>query len=72
MQSLKKSFGNNLRYWRKMRGMTQEDLANALGVTVHSISNMERGIHGPRFTTIERLTEFLGVDVSILFSRRKE
>lgn len=71
MNSLKRRFGHNLRYWRKLRGLTQERLADQLGLTVHSISNMERGIHGPRFATLERLTELLQIDVAALFHLRR-
>lgn len=71
MDSLKQRFGHNLRYWRKLRGLTQEQLADRLEITVHSVSNMERGVHGPRFATIERLTSLLDVDVTALFHLRK-
>lgn len=71
MSSLKQRFGRNVRYWRKLRSMTQEDLADRLEMTVHSVSNIERGIHGPRFGTIERLAALLDIDVTTLFSRSR-
>lgn len=67
MGSLKHRFGRNLRHWRKQRGLTQEQLAEMVGLTVHSISNFERGIHGPRFQHVERLSRALNIDASCLF-----
>jgi len=47
--------------------MTQEVLANEIGLTVESISNIERGIHGPKFDNLEKLADILGVPVRELF-----
>lgn len=35
---------NNLRAWRKYRGMTQQELADALDTTKSVISDLERGV----------------------------
>lgn len=70
MPCLKKRFGNNLRHLRLRRGLTQEQLAERLGLTCHSISNMERGIHAPRFRTLERLVRVLAADAAELFLAR--
>jgi transcriptional regulator with XRE-family HTH domain len=35
---------NNLRAWRKFRGMTQQELADALDTTKSVISDLERGV----------------------------
>ena len=37
------TFGEQLRAWRKARGLTQEELAKASAVNVSYISNLERG-----------------------------
>lgn len=49
MGRLKAQFGKRLAQLRRRSEITQEQLADAIGVTVESISNMERGIFGPRF-----------------------
>ncbi len=36
------SFGTQLRQWRKAKGLTQQELAVAVGVNVSYISNLER------------------------------
>lgn len=35
---------NNLRAWRKLRGMTQQELADALGTAKSVVSDLERGV----------------------------
>ena len=65
--TLKKRFGKRVQALRFQEKMTQEDLANAVGVTVESISNIERGIYGPSFDTLEKLAAALGEEVKNLF-----
>ena len=36
-----KTFGENMRIWRKRRGMTQTDLAEKLGITIQSVCRYE-------------------------------
>jgi len=67
MSTLKVQFGQQVRELRRIQGITQENLANAAGLTTESISNIERGIFGPRFENIEKLAEALSVDVKQLF-----
>jgi len=38
--------GKNLVKWRKQQGLTQKQLAQALGVDVMTISRWERGVRG--------------------------
>ena len=47
---------------RKRAGLTQRQLADAMGVTVKSVSAWERGVVEPRLTFAEtqQLTEILG------------
>lgn len=68
MSQLKKQFGRRVQYLRNEAGMTQEDLAAEIGVTVESISNIERGIHGPSFDKLEKITRALNVEIRDLFS----
>jgi len=67
MEQLKKQFGKRVQTLRLKRKMTQEDLANAVGVTVESISNIERGVYGASFDTLEKLAAAFGQDVKHLF-----
>lgn len=65
--SLKRRFGHRLACLRKSRGLTQDQLAERCGVSVDTISNIERGIHGPRFDLLESLADSLAVSVTELF-----
>jgi transcriptional regulator with XRE-family HTH domain len=42
--------------------MTQEELAEAAGTSVHSISKIERGLHSPGLETFVLLIRALGID----------
>lgn len=67
MSELKERFGLRLQTLRTQAGMTQEELASAVGLTVESISNIERGIYGPKFNNLEKLAEVLALPVKALF-----
>ncbi len=67
MAALKVSFGKRLRELRASKGITQEQLADAVDVTVESISNIERGKYGPKFDNLEKIAAALQVSVKELF-----
>jgi len=48
------------------RGLSQKELANALGVSQASISNWCQGIKMPRMDKIDRICEFFGIKRSYL------
>ena len=56
------TFGSLLRSYRRIAGITQEELAERAGVSADTISNLERDIaHTPRKETIRLLAEALGL-----------
>lgn len=67
METLKSQFGKRLQFLRRQAGITQEQLATETGLTVESISNMERGVFGPKFDNLERIANTLNVPVKELF-----
>ena len=67
MASLKTQFGNKLKSLRMEKGLTQEQLADATELSIESISNMERGIFGPRFNNLEKIAAALNIEVVRLF-----
>jgi transcriptional regulator with XRE-family HTH domain len=69
MADLRKRFGELLAAHRRRRGMTQEDLAEAAGLSVDMISKIEVGATGARFPSIERLAKAGQVDPAELFTR---
>ena len=68
MSTLRLRFGKQLRKIRRNRDITQERLAESIGVTAEFISNIERGKSAPSFETMEKLARVLEVDVSEFFT----
>jgi transcriptional regulator with XRE-family HTH domain len=54
--------GERVRGFRRARGLTQEALAGALGLSVAYVSLIERGGRNPPFTTVVAIARALGVD----------
>lgn len=59
--SLTVVFGSNLRHHRKARHLTQDALAEMVGLSSEMISKIERGIAAPSFSTVEKLSDVLQV-----------
>lgn len=57
------SFGTQLRYWRKARGLTQFDVAMVSGYSQRHLSFLESGRSQPSRETVMVLAETLGVPV---------
>jgi transcriptional regulator with XRE-family HTH domain len=64
---LRKEFGERLSLLRDHRRLTQEQLAELIGLAGHSIGMIEIGRQGVSFDTLGRLAEGLGVEVMELF-----
>ncbi len=55
-------FGGWLRAARKATGASQDDLADASGISQGTISNLERGASRPEWATLDALCKALGQD----------
>lgn len=62
------AFGARVHQLRKAKGLTQEELGVATGVTVDAISSMERGLTGPRLHRLAQIADALDVSLSELFA----
>ena len=58
--------GTRIKALRKIKGMSQSQLAEALGVQQTTVARWERGIHNPIFETQKQLAHMLGTSVSYL------
>lgn len=58
--------GRNLRRLRTERGLSQEALADALGLHRTYVSGIERGERNLTLRSVERLAHLLGVEVESL------
>ena len=67
---LRSALGANVRAERLRRGLTQEGLAERLGVTPRYLAGIERGERNLTLDSIEALAEQLDMDPHSLLARR--
>lgn len=65
--TLRKQFGKKLRSIRKRRGMTQQQFAELLDISIDFVSLVERGLNAPSFESIEAFSIILGIPVRDFF-----
>jgi transcriptional regulator with XRE-family HTH domain len=58
-----------IRQWRLFRGLTQERLAERVGLSISSISQLESGDQGYRQETLEALADALNTEPGNLLMR---
>lgn len=63
---MKLELGSRIRAYRKQMGLTQEQLAEALGVTVGAVSKWESGQNTPELAMLVDLAELFEVSVDVL------
>jgi transcriptional regulator with XRE-family HTH domain len=54
--------GANVRRYRKLKGMTQEQLALEAGMERSYVSDLERGTRNPTVRALGRLADALGIE----------
>ncbi len=64
---LKKQFGKRVQQLRQARKITQEELAEKVGVSIESISNIQRRIHGTNFDNLEKIIPDFQFSAKTLF-----
>lgn len=65
--SLQEIFLNNLKYYRKQNGLSQEALSEKLNKGVNYINRIESHASFPTIQVIERIAEILGIKAYQLF-----
>ena len=63
------NFGKKLRFLRKLKGYTQEQLAETLNTTRSCISNYELGNRQPDNETVAAVADFFDVSIDYLMGR---
>lgn len=63
-----KSIGNRISQFRKEKGITQEEMAEKLGVTPQAVSKWENDISYPDILLLPQIAKMLGVTVDELLS----
>ncbi len=64
--------GKNIQKFRKTLCLTQEELAQKLGVTFQAVSKWENGKTAPDISFLPALAELFGTSIDVLFSRSIE
>ena len=67
---MKLSLAENIRLFRKQRKMTQEKLAEALGVTVGAVYKWESGQSQPELNLLVEMADFFDTSVDVLLGYR--
>ena len=67
IEEIRRAFGQRVQSLRKVRGWTQEKLAQEIGKSVDTISNIERGFSSTRIETVVAIAMALGTTLSDLF-----
>ncbi|MBQ2761867.1 MAG: helix-turn-helix transcriptional regulator [Mailhella sp.] len=70
--SLARRVGANIAAYRKLKGWTQAQLGEILGIGTDSLCRIERGTMAPRFQRLEDIAKALGCSVSDLFRTPEE
>lgn len=60
---------NRLSVLRAERGMSRQDLADALGVNYQTVGYLERGEYNPSLELAFRIGDLFGVPIEAVFSR---
>ncbi|MFS0728342.1 helix-turn-helix domain-containing protein [Paenibacillus sp. 1P07SE] len=67
-KSTKAIIGERIRYYRAMKNLTQDDLAERTGSTGSYIGRIERGERNVNLHTLEKICDELKISVFTLFS----
>ena len=60
--------GNNIRRYRRLQSLSQEQLAELINISVSSLSNLERGNAYPNTDTLEKIIAALNIRLEMLFA----
>ena len=71
-EGLSEIIGIRMQAARKECGLTQEQLAEAIGKTVETVSNIERGVKLPALATLHTISQALNLELSDLAGNLKK
>ena len=69
---MNESIGNRISKYRKEKGLTQEELANHMGVSPQAVSKWENDQTCPDISALPKLAQLFGVTVDELLSGKEE
>ena len=67
MTNIKKLLGKNIKYYREIKNLTQEQLAEKIGINYKSLSTIECGQNFVTAQTLENISKALNVNIKKFF-----
>lgn len=61
---------NRLAVLRAERGLTRQNLADAIGVNYQTVGYLERGDYNPSLELALRISEYFKLPIEVIFSRK--
>jgi len=72
MSNIRKVVGNNIRFYRKKRNFTQQDIAAYINMDTITVSRIELGKVSARLETLEKIAAALKIETYQLFQPPKK
>jgi transcriptional regulator with XRE-family HTH domain len=69
---VKLTFGENLKYYRKKRSLSQEELSEKVDISTKHLSGIERGLNFVSSELLERISDVLEVPLFLFFIKDPE
>ena len=69
---MNETIGNRISKFRKLRGLTQEELANQLGVSSQAVSKWENDASCPDISLLPKLCKVLGISTDELLTGKND
>ena len=69
-QNIKHAFGDRVRYYRKLKDLTQFQLSERIGKTEETVSNIERGMTSTGIELMEELAIALDIEIKDFFDEQ--
>lgn len=66
---MSRSLGENISYYRKLKGYSQKQLADMMDISTSFMSQIENGISNPSYENIEKFAKFLDIDKNELIAK---
>ena len=66
-EDIQKRLSDNIRKYRKLKNLTQGELAQATGLSKDAVKSIETGINWPSKTSLSKICNFFNIDVYKLF-----
>ncbi len=71
-EAMAMNIGNNIAVLRKKKGITQEELANELGVSAQAVSKWENNSSCPDVSLLTKIADYFGVSVDALLRAQED